>query len=48
MPSALAVLRLITKANFVGCNGQVGRFCSLQNTPGVDADLPICILMLVP
>ena len=41
-PSALAVLRLMTSSNLVGCiDRQVGGLGALENPAGVDADLAI-------
>ena len=39
-PSALAVLRLMTSSNLVGCmHRQVGRLLALEDSAGIDADL---------
>ena len=39
-PSALAVLRLMTSSNLVGCpHRQVGRLLALEDAAGIDADL---------
>ena len=41
-PSALAVLRLITNSNLVGCmDRQVGRLLALENAAGIDAGLAV-------
>ena len=48
-PSALAVLRLMTNSNLVGCmDRQVGRLGALENPAGVDADLAIGIRQAGP
>ena len=43
-PSALAVLRLITSSNLVGCmHRQVGRLLALEDATGIDAGLLVDI-----
>ena len=48
-PSALAVLRLITSSNLVGClNRQVGGLLALKDAVDVAAGMPILIDRIVP
>ena len=43
-PSVLAVLRLITRSNLVGCiTGKSPGLAPLRIRPGVDADLPVAL-----